>query len=128
MYKFKSTNDEINVNLFEFSDKISKDNLKLFQNDFDSIFSKKKPFFVIFNLLNISSFDMTFFITMLTYIHNNKSLVKQYMKASSIIVNDKYSSILNIGLKIKKPLTPNFVTSDLNQGIQFFININEAKN
>lgn len=126
MYKFKSTNDDININLFEFSEDIKKENLVSFQNDFDSIFNKKKPFFVIFNLLNISSFDMKFFITMLTYIHKNKTLVQQYLKASSIIVNDKYRSILNIGLKMKKPITPNFITSDLNQGIQFFINISNS--
>ena len=128
MYNLKRTNDDININLFQFSNTITKDDLINFQKDFDLIFSEKKTFFVIFNLLNISSFDMNFFITMLSYIHKNKVLVKEFMKASSIIVTSKFRPILNMALSIKKPFTPNFVTSDLNVAIEFLLKVNHVKN
>ena len=50
MYKKKSLIDPFNIQLFKFSDKVSKEELHLFKNDLNSLFTSKQPFYIIFDM------------------------------------------------------------------------------
>ena len=82
-----------NLNLFEFSNKISKEEFNKFKSDFDNLLKKQDKFLVVFNLLKINSFDINFFLKKMDYIYKNKDLVKMYMSGSTIVISNKYLGI-----------------------------------
>ena len=60
-------------------------------------------------------------------IDENKELVKSYLCASSIVVTSRYSTILNLLMKLKKSYSPNYVTSTVNYAIEFLLNIRQKR-
>mgnify|MGYP001189245387 FL=1 len=116
-----------NLNLFEFSNKISKEEFNKFKSDFDNLLNKQDKFLVVFNLLKINSFDINFFLKKMDYIYKNKDLVKMYMSGSTIVINNKYLGILKFGLAMKKPLCPNCVTEDLRDGMNFLVKLDDIE-
>tara|TARA_E500000178_G_C16393869_1_gene475599 strand:+ start:40 stop:432 length:393 start_codon:yes stop_codon:yes gene_type:complete len=116
-----------NLNLFEFSNKISKEEFNKFKSDFDNLLNKQDKFLVVFNLLKIKSFDINFFLKKMDYIYKNKDLVKMYMSGSTIVISNKYLGILKFGLAMKKPLCPNCVTEDLRDGMNFLVKLNDIE-
>lgn len=135
MYSFNHSNsNNMKMCVFEFSEKISKEEFEEFKKDFDTLLKNQTPFYVIFNLLNIKNFDIKFFYKKMDYIYKNKNSVRKYLNASSIIINDSYGKLIKFGLKIKKPISPNKVCKDLESGISFLSdefkknNLEESKN
>ena len=116
-----------NLNLFEFSNKISKEEFNKFKSDFDNLLNKQDKFLVVFNLLKIKIFDINFFLKKMDYIYKNKDLVKMYMSGSTIVISNKYLGILKFGLAMKKPLCPNCVTEDLRDGMNFLVKLNDIE-
>ena len=125
MYKYYTLKDGFNLSLFEFSKKTSNDDFNLFKNDFDKLLKKKDVFVAVFNLLNIESFNINFFYQKMNYIYSNKEEVKKYLKASSIIISKNYIKLIELGFVFKKPITPNYLTSNLESGIQYLLEINK---
>lgn len=128
MYSYTYTNDSINLYVFEFKKIISKDEFDKFKLDFDNLLEKRKPFYVIFNLLGIENFDIKFFYKKMDYIYSKKDIVKKYLKASSIVIRNLYGNLIKLGLKIKKPLAENTVVDNIESGVQFLLNNFQAKN
>lgn len=127
MYKYYTLKDGFNLRLFEFSEYTSNSDFNLFKNDFDKLLKKKEGFIAIFNLLNIKSFSINFFYQKMNYIYSNEKEVKKYLKASSIIISQNYIKLIELGFIFKKPITPNYLTSNLENGIQYLIE-NHHKN
>lgn len=67
MYKKKSLIEPFNIQLFIFSDKVSKEEL--------NIFTSKQPFYIIFDMAALKSFDISIFMTMTKHIYRNKVAV-----------------------------------------------------
>ena len=63
----------------------------------------------------------------MNYIYSNEKEVKKYLKASSIIISQNYIKLIELGFIFKKPITPNYLTSNLENGIQYLIE-NHHKN
>ena len=124
MYKKKSLIDPFNIQLFKFSDKVSKEELNIFKNDLNSLFTSKQPFYIIFDMAALKSFDISIFMTMTKHIYKNKVAVKEFMKASSIIVSPGIAPLIKIALKFNTPLAPNLISSSIENGIEFLLSIN----
>lgn len=121
MYQYTYTKDIINLHVFKFKENIPKDEFEKFKIDFKNLLDKRETFYVVFDLLNISNFDIKFFYKKMDYIYSNKEIVKKYLKASSIVIKKFYGDLIKVGLKIKKPLSLNTVVEDMNSGVQFLI-------
>ena len=120
MYTYQNSDiNKMNLVLFEFADKVSKEEFENFKSDFDNLLKINKPFFAIFNLLGIKDFDIKFFYKKMDYIYKNKDKVKQLLIASSIVIKESYGKLIKFGLKLKKPISPNIVCDDLNKGEEF---------
>lgn len=121
MYNFTNIQDPININMFKFSDTINNNEFELYKNNFDQLLNQAKDFYAVFDLLEIKSFNINFFLKQMTYMYSKNNIVKQYLKGSVIVVNKKYESLIKMSLSLKKPITPNYVTSNLEEGIRFLI-------
>lgn len=129
MYTYQNSDiNKMNLILFEFADKVSKEEFENFKSDFDNLLKINKPFFAIFNLLGIKDFDINFFYKKMDYIYKNKDKVKQLLIASSIVINESYGKLIRFGLKLKKPITPNIVSNDLNEGEEFLKTFQASNN
>jgi len=127
MYKYKYTNDELNLHHFKFEGIIKEEEVIEFKKDFLKILNSKKLFYFIIDISEINSFDLKFFMSMRRCIDENKELVKSYLCASSIVVTSRYSTILNLLMKLKKSYSPNYVTSTVNYAIEFLLNIRQKR-
>ena len=68
-------------------------------------------------------------MTMTKHIYRNKVAVKEFMKASSIIVSPGIAPLIKIALKFNTPLAPNLISSSIENGIEFLLSINnQSKN
>jgi hypothetical protein len=121
MYNFTNIQDPININMFKFSDTINNNEFELYKNNFDQLLNQAKDFYAVFDLLEIKSFNINFFLKQMTYMYSKNNIVKQYLKGSVIVVNKKYESLIKMSLSLKKPITPNYVTSNLEEGVRFLI-------
>ena len=121
MYKFHSIEEEFKLYVFEFSGKNTNNDFNLFKKDFDKLLNNKEFFVSIFNLLNLQSFDISFFFKKSNYIFSKKEEVKKYLKASSIVISKDYIKLIELGLFFKKPITPNYLTTNLENGIQYLL-------
>ena len=123
MYTFLNSDiNKVNLFVFEFAEKVSKDEFEKFNFDFDNLLKNNNSFYAIFNLLGIKDFDLNFFYKKMDYIYKNKIRVKQLLTASSIVIKEAYGKVIKFGLKIKKPISPNIVCSDLEEGKEFIQN------
>ena len=127
MYNFTNIQDPININMFKFSDTINNNEFELYKNNFDQLLNQAKDFYAVFDLLEIKSFNINFFLKQMTYMYSKNNIVKQYLKGSVIVVNKKYESLIKMSLSLKKPITPNYVTSNLEEGVRFLILLNYIK-
>ena len=121
MYNFTCIEKPININMFKFSDTINNNEFELYKNNFDQLLNQAKDFYAVFDLLEIKSFNINFFLKQMTYMYSKNNIVKQYLKGSVIVVNKKYESLIKMSLSLKKPITPNYVTSNLEEGVRFLI-------
>lgn len=123
MYNFTCIQKPININMFKFSDPIDDNEFELYKNDLNTLLDKKIQFYAIFDLLEIKSFNINFFIKQMTYMYSRSHIVEEYLKGSVIVVDKKYGSIINMALSLKKPIAPHFITSNLEDGIKFLVTI-----
>ncbi len=72
----------------------------------------------------LKSFDISIFMTMTKHIYRNKVAVKEFMKASSIIVSSGIVPLIKLALKFNTPLAPNLISSSIEHGIEFLLGIN----
>jgi hypothetical protein len=107
--------------MFKFSDPIDDNEFELYKNDLNSLLDKKKQFYAIFDLLEIKSFNINFFFKQMTYMYSKSHIVEKYLKGCVILVDNQYGSIINMALSLKKPIAPNFITSNLEDGIKFLV-------
>ena len=121
MYNFTSIDDPLNIKMFKFSHDITLDDFNLYKDNLDYLLNQQQPFYAIFDLLEIKSFNMDFFLKQTTYMYSKKKIVGKYLKGSVILVDDIYKMLINITLSIKKPISPNIITSNLEDGIQFLV-------
>lgn len=127
MYKYKYTNDDLNLHHFEFEGLIQEREVNEFKETFLKILNKNKLFYFIIDISKIESFDLRFFMSIRSLIDKNKILVKSWLGGSSIIVSSRYSGILTLLMKLKKSYSPNYVTSSIESAIQFLIGIHQQK-
>ena len=125
MYQYNYSKDFINLHVFEFNDKVQKNEFERFKEDFDKLLTLNSEFYAVFNLLDIKDFDIKFFYKKMDYIYSNKEVVKKLLQASSIVIKNSYGNLIKLGLKIKKPLSPNlvFVRKVLENHIYIYIYI-----
>lgn len=125
MYKHKFLKEPFHIQLFIFSEKVTKDELNLFRNDLETLLNSHIDFYLIFDLTNLNNFDINLFTAMNKYIYQNEELVKLYMKASSIVIRKTMKPIINFAMNFNKPLVPNLVVSKIEKSIEFLINVNQ---
>ena len=128
MYQYNYSKDFINLHVFEFKDKVQKNEFERFKEDFDKLLTLNSEFYAVFNLLDIKDFDIKFFYKKMDYIYSNKEVVKKLLQASSIVIKNSYGNLIKLGLKIKKPLSPNLVCDNMGLGVQFLIDDYQKNN
>jgi hypothetical protein len=128
MYQYNYSKDFINLHVFEFKDKVQKNEFEKFKEDFDKLLTLNSEFYAVFNLLDIKDFDIKFFYKKMDYIYSNKEIVKKLLQASSIVIKNSYGSLIKLGLKIRKPLSPNLVCDNMGLGVQFLIDDYQKNN
>ena len=128
MYKYSKTDDVMNLNLFEFYEDPSEDDFDKFSIDFKSLLDEEKAFLVIFDLKNIKSFNADFFYKFMTTIYENKKKVEKNLHGSSVVINKSFKKILKFCLSIKKPVSPNYVCSSLENSVEFLLGIYNMNN
>ncbi len=121
MYNFTSISNPLNINIFKFSEQITIDEFNSYKDNLNFLLNQQNPFYAVFDLLEIKSFNIGFFLKQISYMYSKQDLVKKYLKGSVILVDDSYKTLINVTLAIKKPINPNIVTSNLEDGIQFLI-------
>ena len=104
MYEFTHITRPFNINIFKFSGDIKDKEFKLYKKDFDNLLNQKNSFYVIFNLLEINKFNINFFIKQMNYMYTKEKVVKKYLKASVILTNGYYKTLIKISLSMKKPI------------------------
>ena len=67
MYNFTYIQKPININIFKFSETINDNEFNLFKNDFDQLVDQGQYFFAIFDLLEIKTYNIRFFMKQLSY-------------------------------------------------------------
>lgn len=129
MYNYSTLKNKLfDIHIFDFSKNTSDNDFSLFKKDFNTLLANKEKFMAVFNIINIESFNINFFYQKMNYIYSNKILVKNYLVASSIVVSEKYLKLIELGFVFKKPITPNFLTSQYSLGLQYLINTSIQKN
>jgi len=125
MYKHKFLEEPFHIQLFIFSEKVTKDELNQFRNDLETLLNSHIDFYLVFDLTKLNNFDINLFTAMNKYIYQNEELVKLYMKASSIVIRKTMKPIINLAMNFNKPLVPNLVVSKIEKSIEFLINVNQ---
>lgn len=128
MYKYSKTDDVMNLNLFEFYEDPSEDDFNKFSIDFKILLDGERPFLVIFDLKNIKSFNADFFYKFMTTIYENKKKVEKNLHGSSVVIDKAFRKILKLCLSIKKPVSPNYVCSSLENSVEFLLGIYNMNN
>ena len=128
MYKYSKTDDVMNLNLFEFYEDPSEEDFNKFSIDFKILLDGERPFLVIFDLKNIKSFNADFFYKFMTTIYENKKKVEENLHGSSVVINKSFKKILKFCLSIKKPVSPNYVCSSLENSVEFLLGIYNMNN
>ena len=121
MLTYNSINNLINIKIFKFSKKIDNNTFIDYENKFNKLLSEGKTFYVIFDLLNIDNFSITFFTQQMYYMYSKSNIIKKYLKASVIVINQSYIPVINFAMAIKKEIVPNLVTSNLEEGVNFLL-------
>ncbi len=128
MYKYSKTDDVMNLNLFEFFEDPTEEDFEKFSNDFKMLLNAERPFLVIFDLKNIKSFNADFFYKFMTTIYENKKKVEKNLHGSSVVIDKAFRKILKLCLSIKKPVSPNYVCSSLENSVEFLLGIYNMNN
>ncbi len=98
------------THIFKFSDIITDDNHKQFTHELFNLFVK--PFNVIFDLLNVSSVDMSIIYNQSTFMSDNEKYAKKFITKSCILINNNWQmKLLNILFYFKPPVSP-YIVSD----------------
>jgi len=121
MLTYKSISNPIDIKIFKFSKKIDNNTFIDYENKFNKLLSEGKTFYVIFDLLNIDNFSITFFTQQMHYMYSKSNIIKKYLKASVIVINQSYIPVINFAMAIKKEIVPNLVTSNLEEGVNFLL-------
>ena len=91
MYKYSNSNDDMNLNFFEFYDEPTEVDFENFKNDFQKLVNGNNHFLAIFDLRLISSFNSSFFYKFSGLIYEDKDKVKNVLLGSSIIIKKKFN-------------------------------------
>ena len=121
MLTYKSISNPIDIKIFKFLKKIDNNTFIDYENKFNKLLSEGKTFYVIFDLLNIDNFSITFFTQQMHYMYSKSNIIKKYLKASVIVINQSYIPVINFAMAIKKEIVPNLVTSNLEEGVNFLL-------
>lgn len=121
MYEYNVITYPKNLNIFKFSGNIESKDFESYKKDLDLILDKKQIFYSFFDILDIKNFNINFLLKQISYIYSKQKSIKMYMKGNIVLVDKSYESVINMTIKLKKPLCPNFVTSNREEGIKFLL-------
>lgn len=121
MLTYNSVDKPIDIKIFKFSSNVDNDTFKDYKDKFNELLSNKKTFYVIFDLMKLDNFSLSFFTNQMMYMYSKSKIIKKYLKASVILINESYIPMINFAMKIRKEIVPNLVTSNLEKGIEFLL-------
>lgn len=118
MYRYTIKNK---VHIFKFSDIITNDDHTQFTIELAKLFTK--PFNVIFDLLDVSSVDVSIIYNQSTFMSNNEKYAKKFIIKSCILINDNWQrKLLNILFYFKPPVSPYIICNDYKTCLNFIKN------
>lgn len=123
MYKYSNSNDDMNINFFEFYGEPTEVDFENFKNDFHKLVNGNDLFLAIFDLRLISSFNSSFFYKFSGLIYEDKDKVKNVLLGSSIIIKKKFKNLLKVCMTFVTPIAPNYISSSLEKSVSFLLSI-----
>lgn len=90
--------------------------------EFKGIFNKclSEPMGVVFDLRKVSSVPPSMIMDQVNYMREYEQLARKNLIASSIVVESTLLTyLLSCLFKIKKPISPNYITSSRDEGEEF---------
>lgn len=88
----------------------SEEDFNLFLKKWILLYDDKKDFKFIFDVSNVSSFQMSYVFTMRKFIKKLKQFPHQYLQQSLIIVSNKYVKyLLSLVFSVQKPVAPVYI-------------------
>lgn len=111
-----------NIIIFNFIGNITIDNFKEYCKIINNMYSMKKDMYLIYNLKE-ASIPLYLLSNQVNHMIKCKEDTLKYVKASSIIVNNKIYYLISLLFSIIKPTHPNKITKSFKKAINFINSI-----
>lgn len=110
---------------FTLENNVTNDEFKDLLVILQELIDKKDKFIFLLDARNVTSFNFLYCgIETIKWMRTNKSSIKDILQGSSIVLSNKTTvNFMNWVFDRQKPITPNKVTTNIDEGVEFLENI-----
>lgn len=119
MFQYLNLVDPFAIHILKFSGIIEEDNIKLYKEKFQEIFSINQKFYIIFDISEVSNFELNHGFLIFDTILSKKEEFQNNIIASSIITNNLCKSAIDIIFGMNGKLSENKIVNNFDDAIKY---------
>lgn len=109
-----------NIYTFSLKGNVNEDHFILFKDRFENILKNKPICGMMFDISQLNYVSPTIMYKFSSYLSSCDDIIKQKLVATSVVVYSEFTrNLLNMVYAIRKPIRPNSIVVDKNEGYNF---------